>query len=109
MTDLTDMKWLFEEFAGLEACCLHIPVWKPIEAEKILVCEQDSPDGYGSENQMIIVSLKTGGFGLLTSWADTTGHGCRCDSMTAREDTMIRLLGHLTPEELMSVIRQDRA
>ena len=108
MTDITDMTWLSGLFKELEGCCLHDPAWKPAEAEQVLVQESGSQEEDWA-NEIIIVALTDGEFGLLASAADYTGHGCRCGSMTAREPTLARLLAHLTEKELMAVIRQDRA
>lgn len=95
---------LFDEFKALEGCCLHDPQWKPVDVKDILVWYHTSPEGYGSTEQIIIARLEDGGFGLLTSASDTTGHGCQCGSATARSETLHDVLRHLTQDELIKVL-----
>jgi hypothetical protein len=97
------------EFESLESCCLHEPRWRPLDAAEVLVWRWESPDDYGSTEQVILVRLKDGGFGLLTSSSDTTGHGCQCGSHTVRADTLAGLLAHLTEYELLDLLRDREA
>lgn len=93
------------EFESLENCCLHEPQWRPLDVKEVLAWRCESPEGYGSTEQVILVRLKEGGFGLLISSSDTTGHGCRCGSHTVRADTLASLLGRLTEYELLDLLR----
>ena len=102
-----NMEDLAEEFSSLESCCLHEPQWRPQDTEKIVAWWYDSPEGYGSSDEVIVVKLKGGGYGLLTASSDTTGHGCQCGSHTVRADTLSRLLSHLTEHELLDLIHSS--
>lgn len=97
------------EFESLESCCLHDPQWRPLDVTGVVAWRQESPEGYGSTDQVILAELKGGGFGLLTSSSDTTGHGCRCGAHTVRADTLAGLLGHLTEYELLDLLRDREA
>lgn len=96
MTELTEL------FDTVQGCCLHDPQWVPVEVSQILTWKEDKGD-YAESETIVIVKL-TDGYGLLTESADTTGHGCRCGSMTVREKTLRELLTHLSPHELEWVI-----
>lgn len=97
------------EFESLEGCCMHEPQWRPLDAAEVLAWRYDSPEGYGSTDQVILVRLVGGGYGLLTSSSDTTGHGCQCDSHTVRASSLVGLLGHLTEDELLDLISDRKA
>lgn len=103
------MEDLAGEFESLESCCLHEPQWRPLDVTEVLAWRFESAEGYGSTDQVILARLKDGGFGLLTSSSDTTGHGCRCDSHTVRADTLAGLFDHLTEYELLDLIRDREA
>lgn len=96
------------EFEELESCCLHEPLWRPQDAAEVLVWRFEGGD-YAETEQVILVRLEAGGFGLLTSSSDTTGHGCQCGAHTVRADTLAGLLGHLTEYELLDLIRDREA
>ena len=70
-------------FGSLRDCCLHDPQWVPEDAEEELAWAGDRHTGSESSS-IVIVRLKSDGYGLLTQSEDYTGHGCRCGSMTAR-------------------------
>ena len=91
---------LGEELAELERCCLHNPQWTIAEVAEVVAWSADSPEGYGSEYQVVLVRLKDGDYGVLTSTADTTGHGCQCGSLTARAFTLGAALDHLHEDEV---------
>lgn len=101
MTDLV------AEFESLERCCLHEVQWRPPDVTEIVAWCNDSPEGYGSEDQTIVVALGEKGYGLLTSSADTTGHGCQCGSNTVRTDTLGQLVDHLMDYELLHLLRGE--
>lgn len=96
---------LTREFEDLEACCMHEAQWRPPDVADIVAWRFESPEGYGSTDQVILVRLNGGGYGLLTSSSDTTGHGCQCGTNTVRADTLTSLLTHLTEYELLDLIR----
>jgi hypothetical protein len=102
---------LSEILGRVEGCCLHDAQWTRDEVDHV-VAILDSDDGdYGETNSITIVALKPlgddspgGSYGLLTESSDTTGHGCQCDAMTAREPTLRALLGHLQEHELLRLV-----
>ena len=87
---------LGEELAELERCCLHNPQWTIAEVAEVVAWYAASPEGYGSEQQVALVGLKDGDYGVLTSSADTTG----CGSLTARAFTLREALDHLHEDEV---------
>lgn len=93
------------EFRSLEDCCLHEPQWRPSDVTEVVAWRWESPEGWGSTDQVVLVSLREGGYGLLTSSSDTTGHGCQCGSNTVRAATLTALLSHLTEYELLDLLR----
>jgi len=103
MSDLNDM------FKDLMACCLHDPQWTPEQVDRELAWIGDRQTGCDS-SAIVIVRLKPGGpavrgdYGLLTESEDYSGHGCRCDSMTVREPTLLKILAHLDESELLQVV-----
>ena len=84
------------EFSSLEDCCLHEPQWRPGDAAEVIVWRWESPEDWASTDQVILARLEDGGFGLLTSSSDTSGHGCQCGAHTVRADSLAALLAHLT-------------
>jgi len=96
---------LATEFQSLEACCMHEAQWRPPDVKDVVAWRWESPEGYGSEDQVILVRLNDGGYGLLTSSADTTGHGCRCGANTVRAATLHELVRHMTDYELLDLLR----
>lgn len=103
------MKDLAQEFDSLESCCMHEAQWHPRDVADVIAWRDESPEGYGSTDQVILVELKDrAGFGMLTSWSDTTGHGCRCDSYTVRADSLSALTGRMTDDELRELLRDRK-
>lgn len=100
MSDLDDM------FKILEGCCLHDPQWYPADVEKEIAWGGDVQTGSESES-VVVVKLKDGTFGLLTQGEDYTGHGCQCDSMTVKEQSLYTLLGHLNEHEILLLIADE--
>lgn len=106
MSDLADM------FAELRGCCLHDPQWLPEDVERIIAWHGDRQTGSESSS-VVIVQLRPGGekrqgdYGLLTQSEDYTGHGCQCGSMTVREGSLAKLLGHLDEAELTGLLTRD--
>lgn len=98
MSDLSEM---FEVITG---CCLHDPQWKPEDVQAELAWIGDRQSGSDSSSIVIVKLSSQPQYGLLTQSEDYTGHGCHCDSMVVREDTLRKLLGHLTDYELEDVI-----
>lgn len=86
--------------------CGHEFLWRPEQVRDVLFYEFDDSEGYGAYNLLVIVSLTEGGYGYLASWADTTGHGCRCDSQTVVEPSMHKLLSHLTDYEIIHLLAE---
>ena len=93
-------------FSSLRGCCLHDPQWLPEDVAEQLT-QLDTWEDWDSES-ITVVRLRPDGYGLITEWSDSSGHGCRCDAMTVREPTLGRLLAHLTDRELEKVLRGDR-
>lgn len=90
-------------FTQLRKCGVHDPQWVPAEVLDIICWSEPEPWGIWDAVTIIVVQLTTG-FGVLTSMADYTGHGCRCHELTAREASLVRVLGHLTERELKAVL-----
>lgn len=98
---------LAEELASLAECCMHDPQWQASDVERVIAWGNESPEGYSSPDQVILVKLKDG-YGLLVSSSDTTGHGCVCSSETTRSDSLSGLLCHLTDWELEGLLRDRK-
>lgn len=102
---------LNDMFSTVTGCCLHDPQWLPGDVDRELSWKEDKGH-YAESSTIIIVRLNAVNgqqdYGLLTESADTTGHGCRCDSMTVREPSLSRLLSHLSDRELEWVIGNDQ-
>ena len=96
---------LEEAFGWLQQCCLHEPQWRPSEVSHDPVWIGDQ--NMWSDGETLVVVKLDNGWGLFSQWSDYTGHGCRCNSMTVREDNLRDLLGHLTDRELERVILRD--
>lgn len=107
-TDLTP-KHLEIMFRQLQGCCLHDPVWTPVDAVRVLCSVQSdycgdgwkdctAPDAYGTfkdstdTNSYTVVRLKDSRFGLLSESEDYTGHGCQCNAATGAYDSVSDLL-----------------
>lgn len=105
MTEISQISELREEFAGLTGCCLHEPQWLPEQVTELILWRDDAEDYYGQTDQTIVARLDKG-WGLLTSWSDTSGHGCQCDASTVRADSLHELMRHLTEDEITRLIRQ---
>lgn len=86
--------------------CGHTFLWEPHQVKDILYYDYNDDEGYGAYELLVIVSLKEGGFGYVASWADTTGHGCRCDAQTVVEPTIHKLLSHLTEYEVIKMFAE---
>ncbi len=87
---------LQDKFAFLESCCLHEAQWRPQDVARVIAHHEGGPDG-GTD--IVVVELADGGFGVMISSEDYTGHGCRCDSATVRSGSLQEALSHLTEEE----------
>lgn len=108
-------------FGYLQGCCLHAPVWTPVDITEVL-CSVWNGDGsggwtdsgvpgeYGSwkdsteSSSYTVVRLKDGRYGLLSESEDYTGHGCQCDAATNVYDSLDDLL-RLGVEEWQSGAR----
>lgn len=109
MTQLT-VKHLEKMFGYLQNCCLHSPVWTPVDADRVLCSvwrqygdtwnESGVPDldygggwkdGTDSESYTVVL-LKNGWYGLLSENEDYTGHGCQCGAATNTYQTLNGLL-----------------
>ncbi len=100
MSDLEDM------FDVLRSCCLHDPQWLPEDVARVIRWQGDRQNGPESSS-IIVVGLKGDyprPYGLLTQSEDYTGHGCQCNSMTVREQSLAKLLSHLDDYELEELI-----
>jgi hypothetical protein len=84
--------------------CKHEYLFSINDVDHVITYKWSSDEGYAQYDLLAIVRLKDGTFGMLTSWADTSGHGCRCDVMTVIESSLSRLLGHLTDYELAELL-----
>jgi hypothetical protein len=105
MSDLSEM------FEVLERCCLHEPQWRPGDVDREIAWIGDRENGSESSS-IVIVQLKCTFpdkpfYGLLTQSEDYTGHGCQCDSMTAREPSLASLLTHLEDYEIRRILERD--
>ena len=59
----------------------------------------DSPEGYGSEDVMLVVRLTDGRFAYFEAWCDTTGWDCRAGaSAVAYADTLKELVPEMSVE-----------
>lgn len=101
-------KHLEKMFGYLQDCCLHSPVWTPVDVDRVLCSvwarygppwnDSNVPGEYGNwkdgtDNQSYtVVLLKDGRFGLLSEDEDYTGHGCQCGAATGTYDTLDDLL-----------------
>jgi hypothetical protein len=121
-TQLTP-KHLETMFGQLQGCCLHSPVWTPVDVEKVLcsVWQGDESGGwtdsaipeepYGNwktsteSGSYTVVRLKDGRLGLLSESEDYTGHGCQCSAATNAYDSLDDLL-RLGIEEYQSEARE---
>jgi hypothetical protein len=101
MTELT-VKELESAFSELSRCCLHSPVWTPVDVDSVLCCLRTSYSGWqqcGTDRigesdgeSYTVVKLKNSTFGLLSESADYTGHGCQCGAATSAYDNVRDLL-----------------
>jgi hypothetical protein len=113
-------KHLETMFGSLQDCCLHSPVWTPVDVDKVL-CSVHDADGEwrdstppadrwgawktGTEStSYTVVRLKDGRFGLLSESEDYTGHGCQCTAATNVYDSVNDLV-RLGVEEWQSGAR----
>ena len=99
-----NMEDLISEFGSLEQCCLHDVQWRPSDVTEIVAWQYEGGD-WSEEEQVIVVALEGGSYGVLTASADTTGHGCQCGSDTVRVDSLHAALTHLTDCELRALLR----
>jgi len=98
MSDLEEM------FKDLESCCLHNPLWRPDDVQRVIKWHGDRQTGPDSSS-IVIVRLKTPPiFGLLVQSEDYTGHGCQCNSATSRRHTLASLLTRLEEYELAEIL-----
>lgn len=107
---MSDLEEMFKE---LLRCCLHEPVWTPDQVTRELKWIGDRQTGSESSS-IVLVRLRArdgqrygADYGLLVQYEDYTGHGCQCSSMTAREETLAKLLSHLDDYDLHKVIGLD--
>lgn len=107
MTELTP-KHLEVMFRQLQGCCLHTPVWTPVDVDRVLCSVWDSyggswrdsavPGEYGDwkdsteSESYTVVRLKDGRLGLLSESEDYTGHGCQCTAATNAYESLSDLL-----------------
>lgn len=107
MTELT-AKHLEVMFRQLQACCLHDPVWTPVDVDRVLCSVQSgygggwkdctAPDDYGTfkdgteTSSYTVARLKDGRLGLLAESEDYTGHGCQCNAATGAYESVSDLL-----------------
>lgn len=111
MTTAITPKDLKVMFGSLQGCCLHNPVWTPVDAAEVL-CSVWNGDGsggwadckvpaeygnwkdYSDSTSYTVARLKDGRYGLLSESEDYTGHGCQCSAATnvyASVDELLRL------------------
>jgi hypothetical protein len=109
-------------FGQLQGCCLHTPVWTPVDVAEVL-CSVQKTDGYGDwkdsaafdgtygswkdgtdSSSYTVVRLKDGRLGLLSESEDFTGHGCQCSAATNAYGSLDDLL-RLGVEEWQSDAR----
>lgn len=100
VVDVSDLRDMFNE---VKNCCLHDPQWTPDDVQKIVLWHGDRTTGSESSS-LIIAKLKDGKWGLFTQEEDYTGHGCRCGSMSVKEDTLHKLITHLSEYELLNFL-----
>jgi len=109
MTTEVTPKHLEIMFGSLLGCCLHSPVWTPVDVDRVLCSIWDSYGGEwqdctapeqqydnwkgGTESSSYtVVRLKDGRFGLLAESEDYTGHGCQCSAATIIGDSVADLV-----------------
>ncbi len=93
------------EYLSASGCCLHDPQFSPDDVRAVIYAYHRSGYYAESDTTMIVTLKDDQGLGYFTSSEDTTGHGCQCGSMTVKEPTLHLLLGHLTEQELVNMIR----
>ena len=105
-TNETPLETFTDQFTWADGCCLHDPLFRPADVEKVIGIKHTS--GYYAESETTaVVKLKDGRYGLFTASEDTTGHGCQCGAMTVVEDTLHSLVAHLTVWELERFLTFD--
>lgn len=93
-------KHLERMFRYLDGCCLHQPVWTPVDVDQVLcsvwngdydggwqdckppAARYEAWKGSSDSTSYTVVRLKDGRYGLLSESEDYTGHGCQCTSAT---------------------------
>ena len=69
------------------------------EVKDVLYEWSDSPEGYGSEDVMIIFSTTDGRYGFLEAWCDTTGWDCRAEALPIiYASSLAKLLPEITAQ-----------
>jgi hypothetical protein len=111
MTTRAEVMARLEDEMEVNNYCGHEFLWQPEQVKDVLFYSYGSDEGYSQYELLVIVSLIEGGFGYLSLWADTTGHGCRCGGMTVVEPTIHGLLSRLTEWEVIGLfaepVRED--
>ncbi len=99
-----DLKDLEQMFIDLRRCCLHEPIWTPVDCRKVVahVWSGEYEGGWvtgspGSKTcsesrSFTVVQFHNGEYGLLYESEDYTGHGCQCDAGTSAYKTLDELL-----------------
>jgi hypothetical protein len=83
----------------------HTTLFTANEVAEVLGYLYNDDGGWGAYNLSAIVRLKDGRFGAYSAWADTSGHGCRCDVQTSVEPTLDELLNlHFTEAEIKEIL-----
>lgn len=121
MSAVITPKGLEVMFGSLQNCCLHTPVWTPVDVAEVLASvwngdesggwrDCKAPAEYGNwkdgsdSTSYTVVRLKDGRFGLLSESEDYTGHGCQCSAATNTYESLDDLL-RLGVEEWQSGAR----
>ena len=99
--DTLTTQQLQDRFAYLEACCMHSAQWRPQDVTDVIAYSEGEPDG---DSEIVVVELRDGGFGLMISSEDYTGHGCQCSSETVRVDSLRAIMLRLTDGEFRRVL-----
>lgn len=72
---------------------------KKSDVSEIIHEYSDSPEGWGSEDVMIVFTTPDGRFGFFEAWCDTTGWDCRAGaSDVVYAETLEELIPNLTAE-----------
>lgn len=104
---MIDISELREMFTCLEGCCLHSPLWR-LEDVAVVLCaiwqgygdRWDDIPKYGTDSRSVwVVRLKDSAYGLLCESEDYTGHGCMCNSYTAKYPSLPDLMQGLSEGE----------